>query len=144
MLSNLDKLCDSQAITVTAASESYGVVGKYAGRGEEVYVMIQVDTTFTSAGATTLDIAIQQCATYNGSYTSVIELAQYAKAALAQGLRVYVPLPSNFEQEFIKLYFTVGTGPFTAGNISAFLVSGKDLPYVDGLYFEPRNTTGTI
>jgi hypothetical protein len=127
----LDKmltLSAEQAITATADS-TVVEVGEGAGNSGQMALVVDVNTAFTADGAATLAIALQHCDTEGGSYTATgVALAATGKASLTAGARLLaVRLPAT-TKKYVKLVYTVATGPMTAGKINANIV--KDLPVV--------------
>ena len=114
---------DAQGITATAASTNIidcGVANANLGEGSPLIIRLMVDETFTAAGAATLDISLQHGAS-DPPTTNILLIAQFAKEALVKG--AYIPeikVPDEHLQ-FLRLYYTVGTGPMTAGKITAFI-----------------------
>ncbi len=114
--------CEGQAITATAASGNVIDMGQdNTGRGERVELFVQAVEGFTAAGDATLTVALQDCDTEGGSYTNLQSTTALPKADLAAGYRVQLGLPAE-HRRFLRLNFTVDTGPFTAGMITAGLV----------------------
>jgi len=115
-------LSDAQAITVDATSTAVDL--GVAGTPEyPVRLVISVDTTFTAAGAATLDIALRtDSVEAMSSPTKLLEIPQLAVASMVAGLVIFDgPLPRGAEQ-WLDLNYDVSTGPFTAGKINASLV----------------------
>jgi hypothetical protein len=122
----LDKelmMSEAQAVTVSAASTKAPDLGKAGDAiGSELYVVARVDTAFTADGAATLKIAIQtdDNADFSSAKT-LLETAEIAKTALTAGaVLLKTKLPIGVEQH-LRGYYTVGTGPMTAGKIDLFL-----------------------
>src|SRR3990167_1413897 len=118
---------DAQAITVTAASTNVIDLGVDRDLGQsDIDVLIQVLTAFTAAGAATLTIALQ---TDNdeafGSPTVLYTSAAIAVASLVVGFNPFkLKLPQTTER-YLRLSFTVTTGPMTAGALTAGLITGR-------------------
>lgn len=114
---------DAQAITATAASANIidcGVANANLGEGSPLIIRLMVEETFLAAGAATLIISLQHGASDPPS-TSLLLVASIAKEALVKG--AYIPeikIPDE-HLRFLRLYYEVGTGPFTAGKITAFI-----------------------
>ena len=140
MLSNLDIFSDDQAITADAASTNYVDVGDYAGRGEPVDVLVRVTEAFNTL--TSLHVSVTECDTVDGSYTDVASTPEIPLASLVVGYDFKLRFLPAVSKRYIKLHYDVtGTAP-TTGKIFAALEAGEDAPYMDGLYFSPRNPTG--
>jgi hypothetical protein len=118
---------DAQVVTVTAASTDIVDQITAGEAGDELYLVIQVDTTVTAAGAATVTFALET--DDNSGFSSATALwtsAAIGKATLVAGYRVAkLRLPAGAE-DWLRVYYTVGTGPLTAGAFSAFLVMDFD------------------
>jgi hypothetical protein len=101
-------------------------------------LLVQVSTAFTSAGAATLQVAVEG-APDNGSgapgtFNIMAQSDVFAKTLLIAGARLLDidmprPQPAQPLPRFIKLVYIIGTATTTAGNITAYLVLDRhDLP----------------
>ncbi|MNJ23103.1 hypothetical protein D3C77_174810 [compost metagenome] len=141
---------DSQAVTATAISTNvYDLfpignsvnsnIVRDIGVGEDVYLVVQVDTTAAAAGAATVVITLESSAAAGLTSSTVhFTSATYAIADLAGGKTlIAVKLPAGSYQRYVGVRYTVGTGPLTAGAFSAFFA--KDIQafraYVKGYNF---------
>lgn len=114
-----------QAVTASAASTDYIDLGsaRDVGNGEPLEVLVLVTESATAAGAATVQVAVQT--DDNSSFSSATNLVlsdAIPKASLTAGtevLRVKVP---HGTERYLRLYFTVGTGPLTAGKFTSGLV----------------------
>jgi hypothetical protein len=98
-------------------------------------LLVQVGTTFTSAGAATLSVAIQG-APDNGSgapgtFVTWWVSPAYALAALNAGSRLLdmdFPRPPDgvVVPRYVRLLYTVGAATLTAGTINAYVVLDRD------------------
>jgi hypothetical protein len=114
--------CEGQAITATAASDNVIDMGQdNTGRGERVELFIQAVEGFAATGEATLTVALQDCDTEGGSFADLQSTSAIPKADLEAGYRVKLSLPAE-HRRFLRLNFTVATGPFTSGMITAGLV----------------------
>jgi len=119
----------AQALTVTAVSEKWIDFSAYRDIGEgaqSVEVFIAVDEAADAAGAATLTITLE--CDDNSSFTSATTLATTAAIGKASLVIGYNPpplhglkIPSGCER-FLRLNYTVATGPLTAGKVTAGLV----------------------
>lgn len=147
----LDKLLqfdDNVAITVTRASTN--ILDLLQDRdlgigGHVLSILCEVGTAFTAGGAATLVTAIQGAiddGTGNpGTWYDLVDTPAVAVAALTAGAEVLrVPLPlnqpanpnaTNTPPRFLRLNYTVATGPMTAGTIKAYLIdhAGRQANY---------------
>jgi hypothetical protein len=111
--------CEGQAITATAVSDNVIDMGQdNTGRGEPVELFVQAVEEFAAAGDATLTVALQDCDTEGGSYVALQSTSAIPKADLEAGYRVQLSLPAE-HRRFLRLNFTVDTGPFTSGLITA-------------------------
>lgn len=142
------KLSAAQAITVTAASTNlYDITGAGAGNvpvgvfgttglaaadmglgdGLRPTLAFSVATTFTAAGAATLQIQVQAApdngAGSPGAYTTIVETAALPVASLVAGANFQLPLPpvtlGEVLPRFYRCNYIVATGPMTAGALNA-------------------------
>lgn len=132
MLDKQLEFSDSQAVTATALSTNVvdtlpGIragLTQNLGGPEAAYLVVEVDTTFTAAGAATLDVSLESDSTANLATsptvhfrTGPLALAQLAAKAKA----AVIPLPFGAYERYLGLRYTVATGPMTAGAISAYI-----------------------
>lgn len=127
-------LSDAQAITVTAASTNVidlspiaqGIV-RDIGKGKQIPLLIQVVEAFAAAGAATLTVALQVDSVENfASPKTVWSSGAIALADLVAG-KVIVPeyITRGTDERYMRLNYTVGTGPMTAGKITAGVTMGN-------------------
>lgn len=141
------EFCDATALN-TGGAASYlvgdvidlGAASRDIGTGEDLYVVIQVDTTATSGGSATgafhlasdaqAAIAVDGTATYHLSTTAI------AVASLVAGTTVLAArLPSGTYERYLGVLQTTAVAAFTAGKINAFLTKdiAKYTAYADAL-----------
>lgn len=127
-------LSDAQAITATAASTNVidlspiaqGIV-RDIGKGKQIPLLIQVVENFAAAGAATLTVALQVDSVENfASPKTVWSSGAIALADLVAG-KVIVPeyVTRGTDERYMRLNYTVGTGPMTAGKITAGVTMGN-------------------
>jgi len=107
------------------------------GHGEPVYLVIQVTTAVTSAGAATVVFSLVSDAgaiATDGSATQHIASAAIPKATLVAGYELAIPLPAGDYERYIGVQQNVGTAALTAGAVNAFLTTNprKIKAYPDG------------
>lgn len=117
---------DAQAFTAQEAAVSTNVVDcgtSDANLGKNgMRIVVRVNTTFTSAGAATLTVKLEDCATAGGSYTELSQGEAYALAALAKGVELLeVGLPAQ-HLRYLRCSYTVATADMTAGAVDAYMV----------------------
>lgn len=119
---------DSQAVTVSAAStDIVDLTKKGDAIGTELYLAIQCREAAAAAGAATVNFVLQTAT--DAAFTTPVVLfdsGAIAKASITlNAFLVKVKIPVGLLQ-FVRVYYTVGTGPLTAGKFDAFLT--PDVP----------------
>ena len=89
-------------------------------------ILVLVNTPMLSAGATTLTVAVTG-STDNSTFDTMIISPAIAKANLIPGtggiaIRMPSMVPGQVLPRYLRLTYTVATGPFTGGTLSAFLL----------------------
>ncbi len=114
-----------QAVTVSAATTDPIDLGaaRDIGNGERLELLVLCTQDVAAAGAATVTVALQS--DDNPSFSSPANLVlsdAVPKASLVAGtqiLRVAVPYGT---ERYVRLFYTVGTGPLTAGKFTSGLV----------------------
>jgi len=114
-----------RAVTTSAATTDYIDLGaaRDIGNGERPEILVLCTEDVTAAGAATVTVALQT--DDNASFSSPANLVlsdAIPKASLVAGeqvLRVAVPYGT---ERYLRLFYTVGTGPLTAGKFTSGLV----------------------
>jgi hypothetical protein len=118
---------DSQAITVTADSTNVidlGVAGRDIGVDAEFDLLIEVPVAFTAAGAATMSIAlVTDDDVAFGAAVTLFTTGVLGKAAFPAGT-VFKYRLSPGVKRYLKLVYTVATGPMTAGKVTSGFVHG--------------------
>lgn len=144
ILSSQSILSDDQAITATAASTNIidltatgtpvkgaAALTRDIGKGTPIPILIQATEAFTAAGAATLtiDLEVDDNSSFS-SATTVWTSGAIGKATLVQGYEALIDyLPKGVDEQYMRLNYTVATGPMTAGKITAGIVAGKEAPW---------------
>jgi len=114
---------DAQAVTSSAASTNVIDHGAAGDAGVPLKVYVTVDTAFTTSTSATLTVSLYTDSVEAiSSPTTLITSQTFAASALTEGavlLNAYIP--AGMEQ-YTEIYYTVGTGTFTAGKVNAQLV----------------------
>ena len=105
------------------------------GNGERPEILVLCTQDVTAAGAATVTVALQT--DDNSSFASPVNLVlsdAIPKASLVAGtqvLRVAVPYGT---ERYLRLFFTVATGPLTAGKFTSGLVAQRqaNVAYASG------------
>lgn len=119
------QVADAQAVTVSGVSTDmidFGQTNSNSGMSNHLTMAVTVDATATAAGAATVKFTIQDSAD-GVTFADVASSADIGKAALTAGAQVLIPMPMQ-HRRFVQLYYTVTTGPLTAGAFSAQVVTG--------------------
>lgn len=127
-------LSDAQAITATTASTNVidlspiaqGIV-RDIGKGKQIPLLIQVVEAFAAAGAATLTVTLET--DDNAAFSSAKTVWSSPALALADLKPGYVIVPEYItrrtNERYFRLNYTVGTGPMTAGKITAGVTMGN-------------------
>ena len=96
---------------------------------DDLFLVIQVDTTVTSGGAATVSFELVSddaaAIATDGSATVHHATADIGKADLVAGYTVcQVALPKGISERYLGILQNVGTAALTAGAINAFLTMG--------------------
>lgn len=124
----IDKLLqvsNEQAVTASAASTDvidFGQTNPNSGLNRNTTMAITVDESATAAGAATVAFSIQDSAD-NSTFADVAVTGVIAKADIAAGKQFLIPMPVK-HRRYLRVYYTVATGPLTAGKFSAQVVTG--------------------
>lgn len=125
IIDKLLQVSDAQAVTASAASTDvidFGQANPNSGINHNTSLAITVDETATAAGAATVTFSVQDSAD-NSSFADVAVTAATGKAALPAGAQVLIQMPV-VHRRYVRAYYTVATGPLTAGKFSAQIVTG--------------------
>jgi len=105
------------------------------GAGEQMYLVIQVDTAFTGAGNVTFELCTDSTANLATSKTSHWSSGAIAYTTWAAGYTKVVALPQEVTYERYMGLWETASGNCTGGNINAFLTHdvAKWYAYADAL-----------
>jgi len=142
------EFCDATALSTAATGRALVgdvidlEVARDIGDGDPLYLVIQVDTAVTSAGAATVSFELasdaQAAIAVDGTASVHFASAAIAKATLVAGYTVaIVALPSEGTayERYLGILQNVGTAALTAGAINAFLTkdAAKFTAYADAI-----------
>lgn len=131
---------DAQAVTSTAISsnvidlnpDGYGLASNVQdiGIGEEVYLVVQTAVTITDSGSdATLAVTLESDTVVGLNSANVVHISTgtlaFATYATAGTVIFAGKLPVADYKRYLGVRYTVASGPFTAGAITAFLT--KDI-----------------
>lgn len=122
-----------QAITASAAStDTIDLGGKiwngFAGNDRDIDLFMAVDEAFTAEGAATLVVAIQCCedSAFGSGVRTLWQSAAIPKADLIttgkMPLGIHIPPDTD---RYVRAYYTVATGPFTAGKLTLGVTASR-------------------
>jgi hypothetical protein len=138
LIDKQNEFADSQAITVDAISTnvidtlpmtSNPNLTSNLGGANAGYLVIQVDTAFTAAGAATMTITLESDSTANLATSPTVHWSSgaIAKATLIAGYQIVTQMPVSQYERYVGLRYTIATGPMTAGALSAFISKDASL-----------------
>lgn len=119
------QVSNGQAVTVSAASTDsidFGQANPNVGLDDRSNMVITVDESAAAVGAATVTFSVQDSAD-NATFADVAVTAAIGMASLAAGQQVVIPMPTKLRR-YCRVYYTIGTGPLTAGKFSAQIVTG--------------------
>lgn len=121
---------NTQVVTASAVSTDIvdlGLAGRNIGVGEEIYLVVIVDTTFSDASSdSTVAVTLEtDDNTGMSSATTILTLGTFA-ALTAAGSRFVVRLPVAGYERYIAVRYTVAGGNLTTGAFTAFLCKNID------------------
>lgn len=131
ILDEFNEFCDATSAILAVGNAIIGDVIdlgatptlRNLGAGENLYLVIQVDTTFVGAtSTTTFDLVSDSTANLATSKTTHVSTGAIPVATLVAGYTKVIPLPGEATYErYLGLWETVATANVTAGKINAFL-----------------------
>jgi hypothetical protein len=128
------QVSDGQAVTASAASTNvidFGQTRPNTGMDDRSKMVITVGESATAAGAATVTFSVQD-SDDGSTFADAAVTAAIGKANLAAGRQIIIPMPLTLRR-YCRAYYTVATGPLTAGKFSAQIVMGVQAnePYPD-------------
>lgn len=105
-------------------------VARDIGVGEHLYLVLQVDTAFTSAGSATVSFELasdaQGAIAVDGTASVHFATAAIPVATLVAGYqiaKIAIPMEGTAYERYLGVIANVGTAALTAGKVNAFLTS---------------------
>jgi len=136
ILDERNEFCDATALN-TGAAGSYLIgdvidlesIGLDLGE-VDLWLIVQVDTAVTSAGAATVAFTLasdaQEAIATDGSATVHAASGAIPKATLVAGYEAFaVKLPAGTYERYLGVLQTTGTAALTAGKVNAFLTPSR-------------------
>lgn len=124
------EFCDATAMDTGGTGRALiGDVVDTGGDGindvDQLYLCIQVTTTFTSGGSATVSFILASDAAAaiadDGSASEHVVSEDIALATLVAGYERFFPIPPGSYERYMGILQNVGTAALTAGAINAFL-----------------------
>lgn len=119
------QVSSEQAVTSTAASTDvidFGQVNPNSGMCDHLTMAITVDTSAAASGSATVTFSVQD-SDDNSTFADIVSTAAIGKATLVAGYQVLIPMPPR-HRRYVRVNYTVATGPLTEGKFSAQVVTG--------------------
>ena len=121
-------MSDAQAV-VTASADTVstnvidtGLANSNIGAGTPLWLVLEAHTTFTSGGAATLTITLQDSAD-DATFATLLQTEAFAVASLTAGaLLLCVPIPAEHAR-YLRMNYDVGTADMTAGKLNAYFTT---------------------
>lgn len=125
IIDSLLVMSDAQAVTVSAASTSHIdslAAGDAVAPGARLQVL--VNTAFVTGDAATLTVKLEcDGDSAFGSVKTLFTSEAFAAASLTAGaVLVDIQIPPKLVERYIRAYYTVGVGSFSAGKVDARIV----------------------
>jgi|SRR5690606_26213988 len=126
-----------QVVTSSAASTNYVDLTNARDIGmSPKYIAVTVNESATAVGAATVNFQLQK--DDNSSFstaTTVYDSGAISKDTLVAGYQFFIPIPPGTDERYLRMYYSVGTGPLTAGKFTAQVVDSiqKSKAYPDAL-----------
>lgn len=129
---------DAQALTVTAIStnvldlnpDGYGLASALQdiGVGGEIYLVVMTTTTITDTGSdATLIVTLESDTAVGLATAPVVHFSTgtlaFATYATAGTVIAQVPLPLADYKRYLGIRYTIASGPFLTGAVTAFLTT---------------------
>jgi hypothetical protein len=117
-------LSDGQAVTATANSTNIVDTGaaRDPGAGESLTFVVEVTTAVTASGGATVTFTLESATEPTfASPTQLFSTGPVAKTVLTLGAKPVVAAVPPGAQRYLRVVYTVATGPLTAGAFTAGL-----------------------
>lgn len=123
----LEQFSTNQAVTTTADSTNVIYIGNHGDDLQrDLTFYVNVREAVTADGSATVAFSLYTGDTEGSQATQLYTSGAIAKASLTKGsFPVKIPMPPNLGK-YLKVVYTVATGPLTAGKFDAGLIWGID------------------
>jgi len=123
IIENLTQFSDSQAVTETAEGDYYvNQLAAGVAIGQQLSVIFLVTTAFAGQGSSTLVLAVQgDSDSAFGTAVTLSATEAIDESLLVAGYSRELVVPANASYQYLRVYYTVASGPMTAGKIQAHL-----------------------
>lgn len=142
ILDERNEFLDATSVVINIGNQLFGDVidlgtaSRDIGNGEQLYLVLQVDTAVTGSSST---LQIQLCsdstANLATSKTIHIDTGAIAEATLVAGYTKVYPLPWETYERYLGIWGTVAAGNLSTGKLNAFLTRdvAKWVAFSDGI-----------
>lgn len=121
-----DKIDLGVAGTMPPGFQARGNAPHYLGQGKEQEILVQIDETFTSGGAATLQVQlISDDDAAMGTPTVIQETPVLALAALTAGKQFSIAIPPGITERYLCLQYVIAGATTTAGTVTAGLLMDR-------------------
>lgn len=119
------KLSDAQAVTASAASTNVIDLGAKGIGDTDQDIIIAVTETATASGAATVTFSVQasDAEAFGSGVETIASTGAIGKADLVAGQEILKLRISHIGKRYLRVYYTVATGPLTAGKFTAAMVN---------------------
>lgn len=128
IIDRFNEFSDAQEVTASAGSAIVDLKAAGAVEAKPLYLHIKVNDGVTASGSATVTFAFQTDSDEAfGSATTLWTSSAIGKATLVDGYQVVrLPINGMALERYLRVYYTVATGPLTGGKFDAFLSADAD------------------
>ena len=128
IIDRFNEFSDAQAVTASAASNVVDLLAAGAIESKPMYLHIKVNDGAEASGSATVAFKLQTDGDEAfGSATDLWASSAVGKATLVAGYQVVrLPINGMALERYLRVYYTVATGPLTGGKFDAFLSADAD------------------
>lgn len=122
---------DEQAVTSSSVASTdlidLGRADRDIGKGNELELLVSIDETFVTGDSATLNLALQtdNAIAFNTGPTTLWSTGATGASGLTAGTQWKVRVPRGTDR-YLRMYYTLATGTFSAGKITAGIVFDVD------------------